>query len=51
MYFLIYEEWKTVLLGMFSDKKKQAYTIALIKKELPAYRDFVYRTLKEQGVI
>lgn len=51
MYFLVYDEWRAVLLVMFSDKKKQSATIALIKEELSFYREFVYQQLKEQGLI
>ncbi len=51
MYFLIYEEWKSVLLVMFSDKKKQPESIAFIKKEFTSLRDFAFTELKKDGLI
>jgi hypothetical protein len=51
MYFLIYEEWKAILLVSMGVKKVQPETIAMIKQNLAFYKEFTYQTLKEQGLI
>ncbi len=51
LYFLVYEEWSAILLTAISSKKEQNETIAEIKKQLPEYRGFVYKKLREMNLI
>jgi hypothetical protein len=51
LYFLIYDEWKTILLVSIGVKKTQSETIELIKENLPSYRKYVYKMLKTEGFI
>ncbi len=51
LYFLVYEEWKAVLVITISGKKDQPETILAIKSRLPLYREYIYQKLKEIGVI
>lgn len=51
MYFLVYKEWKAILVAAIGQKKVQDEIIAKITRELPYYHEFVRNALKEQGLI
>lgn len=51
LYFLVYEEWKAVLIVSIGDKRDQTKTIQEIKRELNNYKEYIYNQLKEQGLI
>jgi hypothetical protein len=50
MYFLVYEEWKTILIVAFSNKKIQQETIDRIRKELPRHKERVFETIENEKI-
>ena len=51
LYYLVYGEWKAVLIVNISDKKEQALTIAKIRMALARYKEFVQGIPRDSGVI
>ncbi len=51
LYFLIYEEWKTVLLVSIGVKKTQPETIEQIKQNLNEHEEYARQTLQKDGLI
>ncbi len=51
LYFLVYNDIFVVLALAISDKKAQQATINRILLDLSNYQEYVYKTLKEKGLI
>jgi len=51
LYYLVYKEFMTLLVLAINDKKAQQATINRILLDLSAYQQYVYKTLKNKGLI
>ncbi|MBI4043449.1 MAG: hypothetical protein HY393_01420 [Candidatus Diapherotrites archaeon] len=51
VYYLVYEEWKSVMIINISNKKEQASTIQEIRMKLGHYKDFMQSILKKLNLI
>lgn len=51
LYYLVYEEWKAVLLVGVSNKKDQSDTITKIKLALPQFKAYMANQMKQKELI
>ncbi len=51
LYFLIYEDYKVILVLTISDKKTQQATINRILSHIAEYQQYVFEELRKRGLI